>query len=252
MHFEKRTLLAALLAAASTAPALADETRQTQDILAQWVETRKQTFETKAKWAEEKRILGDMIQLLEREKEQYSARIEELESDADAIESERASLVESRERLRAFDKTLAARIPKYESQVRALLQRLPAPLLNDLDKLARRLPAPDEDSRRPNSQRLLTLVGILNQVEKFDNEVSLVSEIRTREGGSVEVKTVYFGLAGAFYVGGNGRTAGLGLPGPDGWEWREDPSLAEAATELVAVYEGAREAAFVPLPVQAR
>ena len=64
------------------------------------------------------------------------------------------------------------------------------------------------------------VVGILSQADKFNTTLTATSESREIEGGKVvEVRTLYWGLATAYYVDASGEYAGIGYTGPDGWEW---------------------------------
>ena len=66
----------------------------------------------------------------------------------------------------------------------------------------------------------------------------------------MEVTTLYFGLAGAFFADETGRYAGIGFPGEQGWQWQDTLDDNQAIGRLIASYEGTREAAFIPVPVK--
>jgi hypothetical protein len=226
--------------------------RQTQDELIAWVDTQKAIAETRVQWSTEKEIVEDLISLLEQEKEKVSDRIEKLDDSGDATDKLRTELNADREKLLASNKALEEVIPSLESNVRALLARLSAPLLEEIAPLVRRLPDAEENSRLPISQRLLTVVGILNKIDKFNTGITITSEIRSIGDNSVEVKTLYYGLAGAYFASDDGKYAGTGTPGAsgsDGWNWSENADISKGVVDLIRTYQGAREATFVKLPV---
>jgi len=230
----------------------ASEIRDTQDELIAWVDAEKVISETKADWMAEKEIVTDLIKLLEVEKEKYVTNIEKLEDSSDATDQMRTELNADKERLVAATEALESYIPSLEAKVKALLMKLPKPLLEELDPLSRRLPEDATASRLPVSQRLLTVVGILNKVDKFNTGITIKSEIRSVGGSSSEVTTLYFGLAGAYFSNESGSYAGTGAPGSDGWEWTENQDKSDQILALIKSYSGAREAKFVELPVSVR
>ena len=143
-------------------------------------------------------------------------------------------------------------MPDLEDQIRSLIIKLPAPLLEEIQPLLLRLPEPEKDTRMSISQRLLTVVGTLNKIDKFNTGITLTSEIRSIGDKSLEVKTIYYGLAGAYFASESAGYAGIGSPGEAGWDWEERPEYKKQIINLIDTYEGAREATFVELPVVAK
>ena len=240
---------ASLLAAA---PTQSQTIRDTQDTLVSWVDTRKAIAATEAEWLAEKEIVADMITLLESEKAKLESGIEELEDSSDATDARRAELNATREKLLETTGELSDVVPELETEVSALIEKLPAPLVSELSQLITRLPEPDTETRLALSQRLLTVVGILNKVDKFNTAITVTTEIRSIGEENVEVKTLYFGLAGAYFASASGDYAGYGSAGENGWNWTEDAAIAKNVADLIKTYEGNREATFVQLPIQAK
>ncbi|MEM7790047.1 MAG: DUF3450 family protein [Verrucomicrobiota bacterium] len=242
-----RGFVASILAVSS----LQANIRDTQDELIAWVETEKAIAETKGNWEAEKEIVNDLIALLETKKEKLTSSIEELEETSDATDTKRSELNADRERLVASTEALESAIPKLEENTRSFVKRLPKPLMEELAPLIRRLPEPETKVTLPVSQRLLTVVGILNKIDKFNSSISVVSEIKATGERNVEVTTLYIGLAGAFFADASGDYAGVGKPGDDGWVWTEDTAIAKDVVDLIDSYQGASEAKFVELPLTA-
>ena len=222
--------------------------RDTQDSLVTWVDTQKAISATKAEWAAEKQIVSDLISLLQQKKEKLEASIEKLEDSTDATDTLRSELNADREALLAANESLETVLPLLESKIRTLVSKLPDPLVLEIEPLTRRLPEADTKSTLPVSQRLLTVVGILNKVDKFNTGITVTSEIRSIGDQSLEVDA-YLGLAGAYFASESSDYAGLGVPGGDGWA--AGRSIRGDVVDLIKTYEGAREATFVELPIQA-
>ena len=246
-------LLLLLLATATTVtPSLGTTIRDTQEELTTWVDTKKVSAEAKATWESEKVIVADLISLLEQEKEKLTTRISMLEANTDSTDTLRTKLNADKEALLKSTKALELVVPDLEDQIRSLIVRLPAPLLEEIQPLLIRLPEPEVNTRMSISQRLLTVVGTLNKIDKFNSGITLTTEIRTIGDKSLEVKTLYYGLAGAYFASESAGYAGIGTPGEAGWEWVERPEYKKQIINLIDTYEGAREATFVELPVVAK
>jgi hypothetical protein len=104
-----------------------------------------------------------------------------------------------------------------------------------------------------SAERIQVIVGILNELDKFNNAVNVFSEKRKNpKGEEVSVQTLYVGLGAAYFVNDTADFAGVGSPGANGWEWTVRPELASAVQEAVKMYRNERTAHFVPLPVTIR
>ena len=94
------------------------------------------------------------------------------------------------------------------------------------------------------------MLGILNELNKANNEITVSYEVHDlADGKPSEVQAIYVGLAQAYYVSASGE-AGIGRPARDGWKW--EPSKAVAGDVLMAleILQGKHTPAFVPLPVK--
>ena len=116
-----------------------------------------------------------------------------------------------------------------------------------------RIPEDPNQTKVSLSARMVNVVGFINEVNKYNGSISVVSELRRNESGSeLQVKVIYVGLAQAYFSSPDGSFAGMGIPGDNGWEWSEQPSLAPAIQQAIAIYEGSAPAAFVDLPMTIR
>lgn len=249
-HLEKVLYVVAVTAVIVTSSATT--IRGTQEELIAWVDTKKSIAQAQANWMSEKIIVEDLIRLLELEKEKLSVKIDKLETTSDATDKLRTQLNFDKEALLASTEALESVVPKLESQIKKIVTMMPNPLLEEISPLLLRLPEDGKDTRISLSQRILTVVGTLNKIDKFNSGITVTSEIRTIGSKSLEVKTLYYGLAGAYFASESAGYAGIGVPSDNGWIWSERPELSNEIVNLIETYEGAREATFVKLPVVAQ
>ena len=222
---------------------------ETREVLDQWVETRQIISEEKASWKVEESILGDTVQLLSSELHRLSEALTDLESSATAADEERSTLADEKEKLTAASAVVEANIGALESQLKRALKKLPEPLIEKIKPLIRRLPEDPTDTDLSLGERVQNIVGILSQADKFNTTITQTNESRKIEGGkTVEVRTLYWGLAMAYYVDASGQYAGIGVPGPDGWEWPRVDAAGAEIKQLIDVYEGSEDISFVSVP----
>ncbi|MGB0744226.1 MAG: DUF3450 family protein [Opitutales bacterium] len=227
----------------------ADSVDDTRSKLEQWVETRQIISEEKANWKVEKSIYSDTVALLTSEIGRLDAALEELEASATAADEDRAKLAEEKEKLTAASAVVEENIGGLETKMKVVVKTLPQPLVDKIKPLIRRLPEDPNDTSLSLGERVQNIVGILSQADKFNTTITQTSESREIDGGkTVEVRTLYWGLASAYYVDSSGQYAGIGYPTADGWEWPRIDNAGEAIKRLIDVYEGAEEIQFVPVP----
>ena len=193
-------------------------------------------------------------ELLEQQREALLAEIAELEESNTASDDERRDLLLERGEYQRAGRALEEKIRTLEEKVRKLEPQLPQPLQDRLQLLLVQIPTDPAMAAPPLGQRLMNVLGVLAQAEKFNRTATFVGETRAVKGEKkVQVRTLYWGLAQAVYVDSQGKTAGIGRPGPDGWEFTDDPELADDARRLLDIYEGNVDAIeFVRLPIEIR
>jgi hypothetical protein len=219
-----------------------------------WVETRRIISEEESDWEADREILQATKGLLQQQKEALQAEIEELEESSTAADEERRSLLLQRGECQRASRALESEIRALEEEVLALAPRLPEPLQKKLELLLVQIPDDPENTRLPLGQRLMNVLGVLAQAEKFNGTATFLGETRAVNGEQkVQVRTLYWGLGQAIYVDARGETAGIGRPGPDGWEFSNEAGLADDAKLLLDIYEGNVDVIeFVKLPVEIR
>ena len=240
--------LGSLLVSSAAEPAL----QATRTSVEQWVQTRQLISRTRADWDAEREILQQTKVLLERELATIDSQMGAVSTNSTQVDKERA---EAEADLRSSEETLnevRRLVGGTEERIRGLIPRLPAPLVELTQPLTARLPSGDA-AKVPPTERVQTAVSILNEIDKFNNAVTLFSEKRKNDRGEeVSVETVYLGLGAGFFVNPTGDFAGSGTPGASGWEWKTDPAMAGPVRDVLRMYRGEKTAAFVPLTVTIR
>jgi len=225
-----------------------DATRATLD---KWVETREILSRERRDWQVGRDVLEERIELLGAEIMALAARIDETRVAIGEADSERRELLAERGELDRAAADLAGTIGTLEAGLRSLLPRLPRPLAQRLEPLARRIPDDPASAGLTLGQRFQNVVGILNEVNKFQLDVTVANEVRDLgDGGSAEVQTLYVGLGQGYWVAPDGRAAGVGRPGPGGWVWTRADELADEVARAIAILRNEQVPAFVPLPVE--
>ena len=149
---------------------------------------------------------------------------------------------------------VAATIRGMEQRVLVLVNALPADIKANLDRLAKRIPdrnVPESRIKASLGERMQNIVGLLNQIEVFNNGIQVVTEVREIEGQNVSVEVFYIGLAKAYYVNQDRGVAGYGTVNKEsGWTWKEDSTQIDPISRMVRVYKNEIPAEFVILPAE--
>lgn len=231
------------------APAFADEIDECLALAARLNHLRTEKAELRTQFLQE----YDALQ--ERANDASANRTEAesiYESAADAAraskmrcEALRANITASRERLAALATVLDTR----EKQLLALEPSLPAPLADSLkDAFAAFRSPPTEPEHVP--ERLLRVLESISEISAFGEGVHTVQLMLTGTDGVLRLHDVlYLGLAQAFAVSPDGRSAGRGLPAPDGWHWHWDDSWGRTIRRALRAASGNAGDGMVPLPL---
>jgi septal ring factor EnvC (AmiA/AmiB activator) len=251
MRVSARSLIFSLPVLLFAGPAQGQSTAdETRGILEQWVETHRALSQERTRWEEERAFLNQSMAWMRTELAMLEQEIADAEETGSAAEERRAELTGENEAFQEQARLLSARFAELEREMISLVPTFPPALLSRVRPLLDRL---HRGSEARLTQRAQNIVGLLNEVNRFNQRVTLAWEVRTTpEGRQAEVQTLYLGLAQAYFVNDAGTLAGHGRPSPDGWEWTFAPGLAGAVTRAVAVYSNDRSPEFLPLPVRLR
>ncbi|MGJ8640226.1 MAG: DUF3450 family protein [Opitutaceae bacterium] len=248
---KKKTLLGLGLSAAILTSYAQDDVKNTRDTLDKWVETQQIISETKSNWDFEKSILKDSETMLTSELARLEDDLKILDDTATAADEERAALADEEEILGTAAGVVKSKIGELEAKVKSIVATFPEPLLDRIKPLIRRLPEDPNKTKLSLGERVQNIVGILSQADKFNGMITQTSESREIEGGRIiEVRTIYWGLACAYFVDSAGEYAGVGFPGEKGWEWPRIEGAGPEIKRLLDVYEGTGDISFVEVPAR--
>lgn len=242
-------LVAAALLAGTVAP---DERsiQETRLLLEKWVETRRIISNEKREWELGRELLHERIALVKSEIESLRNRIAEAEESITSADRLGGELVDENEALKEAAAVLWEYASDFERRTLALLRRLPDPIRERVRPLSQRVPVNPDESKLSLSERFQNIVGILNEVNRFSREVTLVSEVRSLEGGaSAEVTSIYVGIAQGYFVGAGNSVAGYGSASGDGWIWVQSDDAAAEIARAIAILKNEQVASFVKLPL---
>lgn len=243
-------LNAVLFVAMVAIPALGAETpiQETRSTLEKWVETRQLIAKARSDWQADKETIEQTLLLYERELKGVEEQFSKVSTNSVQVDKERA---EAGAQKTASEESLndARQFAEgFEVQIKHQVPQLPLPLQEILKPLLRRLPT-DPATRMAAAERMQVLVGILNELDKFNNSISLFSEKRkNQKAEEVAVDTLYVGLGAAYFVNETGDFAGRGAPANGGWEWNTSPELASRIREAIRIYRNEQPAKFIALP----
>lgn len=219
--------------------------------LEKWAETQSVISKERKDWQLGRQVLEDRIALVGREIETISKRIEEANKNVTDADTKRAELAKENEQFRTLSAGLTAGVVELESRTSQLVRMLPDPIKEKIKPLSQRLPADSSETKLSLSERYQNVIGILNEVTKFNRDITVTSELRALDNGaSVEVKALYLGLGAAYYVSAKGDVAGIGRPTAAGWKWESANELGPRIGEAIAILQNEKVAAYVPVPVE--
>jgi hypothetical protein len=218
--------------------------------LAKWVEAQQLIAKEKQDWQQGQQILQSRIEAVNGEIAALSERLAESRRNAAESNGKRAHDVAENEAMQRAGSEMSSRVTGLEAGLRTLEARLPEPLLQKVKPLFDRMPADAQATSVSLAERYQNVVGILNEVGKFNNDITMVTEVRTlSDGKPAEVRTVYVGLAQAYFVSPKGD-AGIGSPGATGWDWVPAREIAPQIDETVEMLQNKAKPRFVSLPVK--
>lgn len=222
----------------------------TRTALEKWVETQRVISQERRDWQLGREILDERIELVQREIDSLHKKISDAEESIAEADKKRAEMIEENEKLRKASELLVGILVSLEENTEQLVKRLPDPIRERIKPLSQRLPEEKGKSKLSIAERFQNVVGILNEIDKFNREISVTSEVRTLpDGRSVEVTALYIGIGQAYYASGNGDIAGIGTATKDGWVWKQANEAAPQIADAIAIHKNEKSASFVQLPV---
>jgi hypothetical protein len=235
----------------ATEPLVRDNIDNVRNTLEKWIETRRLISKEKQDWALGREMLNEQIELVKREITSLGEKITQAKESITDADKKRVELEAENNKFKNASDTLKSIVDKLEARTIALNKRLPDPIRERIKPLSQRLPEDPNETKLSLAQRFQNVIGILNEVNKFNREITVTSEVRTLADGNVaEVTAIYIGLGQAYYIGANGTVAGIGRPSEDGWSWEPANEVADKIADAVAILKNEKVAGFIPLPIK--
>jgi soluble cytochrome b562 len=232
---------------AQGAPPTLEETRLAME---KWIQTQQAISKERKDWQQGKDILVGRLELVKQEVLSLEKKIQDADASATEAAKKRDALLAENDELKATGAKLAESVTAMEAEVRRLWKTLPEPIQTRLQPLFQRMPEDVAKARVTAAERFQNVLGILNEVNKANNELTVNYEVHTlADGKPSEVKALYLGLAQAYYVSAKGE-AGIGRPSPDGWKWEPSKSIGNDVLLALEIMQGKQSPAFVHLPVK--
>ncbi len=223
----------------------------TRAALEQWVETRRIISKEKRDWALGKEVLNDRIEIVETEVKSLRDKINTAEQSIAEAEGKRAALEQDNNKLKQASSSLGSTILALEKRTKELLPRLPEPVRLRVKPLSQRIPENPQETKQSLAERFQNVVGVLNEVNKFNSQITINTEIRELPNGtSSEVTTLYVGLGHAYYANANATLAGIGTATASGWVWTPANEHAEKIAKAIAIWNNDEIAEYVQLSVE--
>lgn len=227
---------------------------ETRNIFQELVQSRQEIANEQSRWRIQKQSLLDAVELLELEIELLEVGIEEMEAQSTQAEKDRISLNGQIEELKEASAVVATVIRGYEQRVTKLANALPQEKKSDLESLTNRIPdrnTPESEIRASLGERMLNIVGLLDQMEVFNNGIHVFTEARKVGSSTVSLNVIYIGLGRAYYVNRDQGLAGYGTVDIEkGWTWTEDATILEDVDRAIRVFKSEIPAEFVVLPAK--
>ena len=146
-------------------PILFGETPKAPAIFKEWITTERLISQESSNWEIEKNALGDLIELLEEEKQTIDEKLNSVEKENSAGEKERIKLADQNEELKEALLPITSTLEFLEPKILNLSKSFPPPLQNDLKSFLSRIQegSSSKANQPSTSQRLQAIVGALHE-----------------------------------------------------------------------------------------
>ncbi|HYF34471.1 MAG TPA: DUF3450 family protein [Prosthecobacter sp.] len=222
----------------------------TRFLLQKWAETEKMIAAERNEWEQGKTLLEGRISLVQQSIEDMKKKIAEAEEKLADARKRAAEVEAEKKQAKEASDELLAQAPELEMGIRGILARVPRHTLEKVKVLADRIPKEGVDVKNISAaERFQNVLGILNELNKANQEIASLPEIHDVGGGKkAEAKTIYVGLGQGYFVNAAGDLAGIGTPGTSGWVWQADRAIAKEMLEVLEVMKKAVSPKLVELP----
>ncbi len=224
---------------------------ESRNVIEKWVETQRIISEEKRDLKLAKEVLNERIELVRQQIESLREKIDDAEKSIAEADKKRAEMMEENKKLKDASASLNEIIKTLEKRTKQLITRLPNPIRERVKVLSQRLPDETEQTNLSVAERFQNVVGILNEVNKFNRDITVTSEVRELpDGTSAEVTALYVGLGQAYYVGAKGNIGGIGYVSEEGWVWEPANEAASRIAQVIAILKNEQVASFIQVPIK--
>ncbi|MBK1884203.1 DUF3450 family protein [Luteolibacter pohnpeiensis] len=230
-------------------------TEELRTTVHEWVETMQKIQTEENDWGRDQEVLQNYREGLEKEITDLKEQIAAAKTRKDGADQESLDKSKERDRYAKAKDDLATIVRGLEEKLAPKLRTFPKPLLEEpkvaqgIEDFQRDYALPADKRGENVSKRLLNVINLLTEAEKFQQAVHLRAELhQDTQGREFNMQVIYFGLAQAYAVNDDGSFALVGRPTSDGWKFEEHKELAADIQQLVASTTGDQDAAFVNLP----
>ena len=232
-----------------------DTAEEIRSLQREFIRLKDAASKERAQLSESRLFLEEEIALLEQRVASFKDGTATLERERENTADKRAELEQKKALFAEGTKSLEDAILGLEARLLSVRKMLPAPLLEEVNRLTVNLPKDAADAEKKGLSlysRYVHVVGALNQIDNFNDDIDVQTESVEIPGlgQSASVTVVYLGAGQAYYISSTGEYAGVGRPASTGFVWTPDNSIAPAIQELKAIREGQSGAAFVQIPVK--
>ncbi|MCA8977306.1 MAG: DUF3450 family protein [Planctomycetes bacterium] len=244
--------LAATAAAQSQAAQNKEIVQNARTLLQQRAEAWQVITKERADWKLGREILTDRIGMAKRETEGLRGKTAEADQNITEADRKTEELVTVNEALKQASASLEQPIVALEQRTLNLVKRLPQPLIDHLALMTQRIPTDAEKAKGIRlAVRFGTVVAVLQEIDKWNQTITIAPElIELGSGQRAEVTAMYLGVGQGYYVAPDGKHAGIGTAGGEGWSWTPADDAAPRIELAIDIYNKKQTAAFVKLPVR--
>lgn len=223
----------------------AQEVAKAEHMVEQWLSLERQNSSLESDWQTQKPMLQQRVALLEIEKKQLQALLNEKSSDSGEVDQKRLKLIQEQSELEANQENLSKGINLLLTQLAVIQPLLATPLQQQWQQESAGLSAAS-----PISEQLQVALAQLSKLAEFDQRITVMKQNLTNpQGENIVVKQLYLGAGMAWFVSLDGSYAGSGQVTDNGWQWQFDDSLdSSEISRAIAIFEKQAEADFVQLP----
>lgn len=233
-----------------------DTIEQSKENLRLWLETSQKNQAEANAWKIDKEVFENYKQGLESEKATYQKQVEDAKARAAAADKESSEKIAQRDQFIAADKMLSSELRKMEEDFSKLIPLLPTPIVKfskmnvALETLKKNLSLPLDQQVDDTGKRLANLTEIMAEVEKFQNTVTVYTELhKNASGEEYEMQVAYMGMAAAYAVNENASFALIGRPTADGWKFTERNDVAADIQKFLVTATSEKDVSLTKLPI---